>query len=112
MNPPEPERVFKAPWEAQAFALAVKLNDAGVFTWDEWAAALGAAIARAKAAGDPDTGEHYYAHWLAALEQLVLAKSLAEPEQLAMRRAAWARAMAATPHGEPVLLANDPQAQA
>ncbi len=110
MSPPEPERVFQAPWEAQAFALTLQLHDAGVFTWGEWATALGAAIAAAQAGGDPDTGAHYYEHWLAALEALVLAKSLTDPDQLADRRAAWARAIAATPHGQPILLANDPQA--
>jgi hypothetical protein len=32
--------VFAEPWEAQAFALAVRLSEQGHFTWKEWAAAL------------------------------------------------------------------------
>ena len=62
--------VFRAPWEAHAFAMALRLYERGVFTWSEWAAALAEEIARAQAAGDPDTGETYYHHWLAALERL------------------------------------------
>ena len=57
--------VFHAPWEAEAFALAVSLNERGLFTWKEWAATLGDEIKKAQAAGDPDTGETYYQHWRA-----------------------------------------------
>ena len=38
---------------------------------------LGAEIKRAQEAGDPDTGETYYRHWLAALERLVAEKGVA-----------------------------------
>ena len=69
--------VFREPWEAQAFALAVTLHERGLFTWKEWAAALAAEIKRAQAAGDPDTGENYYSHWLNALEKLVAEKGVA-----------------------------------
>ena len=68
--------VFDEPWQAQAFAMAVKLHERGVFTWKEWAAILAEEIKRAQAAGDPDTGSTYYRHWLAALERLVIAKGL------------------------------------
>ena len=63
--------VFHEPWEAQAFALALSLNERGLFTWNEWAATLGDEIKKAQAAGDPDTGETYYHHWLATLERIV-----------------------------------------
>src|SRR5690606_17564739 len=69
--------VFREPWEAQAFAMAVTLHGRGLFTWPEWAATLAAEIKRAQAAGDPDTGETYYLHWLAALERLVAEKGVA-----------------------------------
>ena len=72
------ERVFREPWEAQAFALALTLQQRGVFSWSEWAATLGEEISKAQAAGDPDTGETYYQHWLAALERLIAAKGLAD----------------------------------
>jgi nitrile hydratase accessory protein len=78
--------VFNAPWEAQAFALAVRLEAQGVFTWSEWAERLGAAIREAQARGDPDLGNTYYHHWLAALEALVIEKGLASAPRLAERR--------------------------
>ena len=56
--------VFREPWEAQAFAMTLALYDRGLFAWPEWAAILGDEIKKAQAAGDPDTGETYYRHWL------------------------------------------------
>lgn len=99
--------VFREPWEAQAFALAVKLHEAGVFGWDEWAAALGAEIEAAQAAGDPDLGDTYYRHWTAALERLVREKRVLSAAELDERRHAWDRAARATPHGEPIVLGRD-----
>jgi nitrile hydratase accessory protein len=101
--------VFREPWEAQAFAMAVALHERGTFTWTEWAAALAVEIKAAQAAGDPDTGETYYRHWLAALEKLVAAKALASTTELATRRDQWDRAARATPHGQPIELENDPE---
>lgn len=102
--------VFREPWEAQAFALAVRLHETCLFGWDEWAAALGAEIKAAQAAGDPDTGETYYLHWLAALEKLVAAKGAVTDAELADRKAAWDRAARATPHGEPIVLGRELEA--
>jgi nitrile hydratase accessory protein len=96
--------VFGAPWEAEAFALAVSLNERGLFTWREWASTLGEEIKKAQAAGDPDTGETYYHHWLATLERIVAAKGLAESDTLARTRAAWQHACERTPHGTPIEL--------
>lgn len=96
--------VFREPWEAQAFALALRLHEQGVFTWKEWAETLAQEITRAQAEGDPDTGETYYRHWLAALERLATAKRLVEPTELQARREAWDRAVRATPHGKPIVL--------
>ena len=97
-------RVFREPWEAQAFALAVTLQQRGVFSRSEWAATLGEEISKAQAAGDPDTGETYYRHWLAALERLIAAKGLADPPTLMRTREAWRRASVRTPHGAPIAL--------
>jgi len=94
--------VFREPWEAQAFALALSLHERGVFSWTEWAATLGEEIRKAQAAGDPDTDETYYHHWLAALERLVAAKGVADPQTMARTRDAWQRACARTPHGSPI----------
>lgn len=102
--------VFDEPWQAQAFAMAVKLHERGVFTWNEWAAALSGEIWRAQAAGDPDSGSTYYRHWLATLERLVVEKGLGTAGALSERKDAWDRAAPATPHGRPILLENDPLA--
>jgi nitrile hydratase accessory protein len=96
--------VFREPWEAQAFAIVVALHERGVFTWPEWTAVLTAEIKRAQAAGDPDTGETYYRHWLAALERLVADKGIASRETLKSYRDAWDRAADRTPHGAPIEL--------
>jgi nitrile hydratase accessory protein len=96
--------VFREPWEAQAFAMAVSLHQRGVFTWPEWAATLAGEIKRAQAAGDPDTGDTYYRHWLNALERLVAEKGVADPATLTRYRDAWERAADATPHGDPIVL--------
>jgi nitrile hydratase accessory protein len=96
--------VFREPWEAQAFALAVSLHERGLFTWKEWAATLGAEIKNAQAAGDPDTGETYYRHWLAALERILAAKGVTDAGTLTRTRHAWEHACARTPHGAPIAL--------
>jgi nitrile hydratase accessory protein len=102
------ELVFREPWEAQAFAMTLALYEGGLFTWTEWAGALSAVIQRAQAVGDCDDGSTYYQHWLTAIEQLVSAKGIATEQVLAERRGAWNRAAHATPHGQPILLENDP----
>ena len=97
--------VFREPWEAQAFALAVKLSEAGHFTWKEWATALADELKAAAERGEPDDGSHYYEHWLATLERLVTVKGLSDPKALLARKQAWANAYRRTPHGKPVELA-------
>ena len=96
--------VFREPWEAQAFAMTLALYRRGLFTWPEWAAALAAEIKRAQASGDPDSGDTYYRHWLAALEALVAAKGITDAASLARHRDAWDRAADRTPHGSPIEL--------
>jgi nitrile hydratase accessory protein len=96
--------VFREPWEAQAFALALSLNERDLFTWGEWAKILGEEIKKAQAAGDPDTGETYYHHWLATLERMVAEKGLTDARTLARARDAWERACERTPHGTPIEL--------
>lgn len=95
--------VFREPWQAQALALTVRLAEAGVFTWREWADALAGEIA---AAGPADSGERYYEHWLAALEKLADARGLTDAAERRARRDAWDRAARATPHGEAVVLSR------
>ena len=97
--------VFAEPWQAQAFALAVKLSELGHFTWKEWAAALAEELKSAAERGEPDDGSHYYEHWLVTLERLVTAKGLSDPAAMLARKEAWADAYRHTPHGKPVELA-------
>jgi len=96
--------VFREPWEAQAFAMALSLHERGLFTWNEWAAALADEIKIAQAGGDPDTGTTYYRHWLATLEKLVAAKGVATLETQHRYRDAWDHAADRTPHGKPIEL--------
>ena len=96
--------VFREPWEAQAFAMTLALHERKLFTWPEWAATLGAEIKKAQAAGDPDTGETYYHHWLRALERLVAEKGVTDATVLSRYYDAWDHAADRTPHGEPIEL--------
>ena len=98
--------VFAEPWQAQAFALAVRLSAQGHFTWKEWAAALADELKTAADHGEPDDGSRYYHHWLAALERLVTEKQLSNPAAMLARKEAWAEAYRHTPHGKPVELMN------
>jgi nitrile hydratase accessory protein len=118
LNPSDPERlaalprmprdeggpVFAEPWQAQAFALAVKLSEAGHFTWKEWAAALADTLKGAAERGEPDDGTRYYEYWLATLERLATEKGLTRREELHARKEAWTDAYLHTPHGKPVEL--------
>src|SRR6185503_8443457 len=96
--------VFAEPWQAQAFALAVKLAEQGHFSWKEFAEALASELQAAAARGEPDDGSHYYDLWVEALERLVAAKRLADPAALVARKEEWAEAYRRTPHGKPVEL--------
>jgi nitrile hydratase accessory protein len=90
------ERVFAEPWEAQAFALVVSLNERGLFTWDEWTQAVAAA---------PEEG--YYERWLGTLERLMLERGETDAMTLARYRRAWSHAAERTPHGTPIELAPE-----
>jgi nitrile hydratase accessory protein len=99
--------VFAEPWQAQAFALAVRLSAEGHFTWKEWASTLAEELKGAADRGDPDDGTRYYEHWLAALEKLAAAKGLSNRDEMLVRKNAWADAYRHTPHGKPVVLKSD-----
>jgi nitrile hydratase accessory protein len=96
--------VFREPWEAQAFGMTLALHERGLFSWKEWAETLAQEIKRAQAEGDPDTGETYYLHWLAALERLVAEKGVTTGEVLHRTKRAWEHACERTPHGQPIEL--------
>lgn len=105
----EDEPVFREPWEAQAFALAVTLNENGVFTWSEWAKFLSSELRSADPLPD---GSDYYFHWLTALQKLMVSKGVTNAPEVDELTTSWQRAALATPHGRPILLENDPQFKA
>jgi nitrile hydratase accessory protein len=78
--------VFAEPWQAQAFALAVRLCAQGHFSWSEWAATLRKELDAATQRAEPDDGSRYYEHWLAALERLATTKGLANAAELLARK--------------------------
>ncbi len=103
----QPEQPFTEPWQAQVFALTVHLHEQGLFSWPEWAESLSAELHRPDAADD---GSDYYQRWAAALERLLTAKAVTSTESVQVMADAWSRAAHATPHGQPIVLANDPEA--
>jgi nitrile hydratase accessory protein len=96
--------VFSEPWQAQVFAIVLKLHERGLFSWREWADALAGQISAAQRAGDADLGDTYYHHWLSALEQLVAAKGATSAGELSHYQQAWDRAADRTPHGQAIEL--------
>ena len=99
--------VFAEPWQATAFALAVRLTAQGQFTWKEWTQVLGKELKAHAGRGEPGGEAGYYLCWLTALERLVVAKGLTDIEALLSRKEAWAEAYRRTPHGKPVELTGD-----
>ncbi|WP_420548402.1 nitrile hydratase accessory protein [Curvivirga sp.] len=96
--------VFAEPWQAQAFAMAVKLCEDGYFTWQEWVEEFSQQIKKAQAAGDPDLGDTYYLHWINCLEEMVASKNMVSLGDMQSRKEQWRQAYLDTPHGEPVSL--------
>lgn len=99
--------VFRAPWEAHAFAMTLSLHERGAFSWHEWSATLATVIGEVRERGAPDTGEHYYRHWLTALERLAARKGLVTDTMLLERQQQWQEAARRTPHGQPIELRPD-----
>jgi nitrile hydratase accessory protein len=94
--------VFAEPWQAQAFALAVRLCDEGHFTWAEWVDMFSQEIKTAQANGDPDLGNTYYNHWLNVLEKIITQKQDITSEEMNLRKEEWRKAYLRTPHGQSV----------
>ena len=100
----EQQLVFAEPWEAHAFAIAVKLSEKGLFKWSDWTNALAEEIKEAKGQGQPDFGNNYYQFWLSALETILLEKNILKKSDLKSMMEQWRRAYLSTPHGNPVKL--------
>lgn len=104
LAPDDDTVVFREPWEAESFALAVRLHEQGLFTWQEWTEIVGEEIRAAQAAGDPDLGDTYFSHWTRALARIVADKGAVTAQEIDRRAEQWHRAYLATPHGQPVEL--------
>ena len=102
----EQQPVFAEPWEAHAFAIAVKLSEKGLLKWSEWLDVLAEEIKEAKEQGNPDFGNTYYQFWLSALETILLEKNILKKSDLKSIMEQWRRAYLSTPHGIPVKLVN------
>jgi len=79
---------FSAPWEARAFAIAVRLAESGVCTWDEFRRHLISEIGKADKAhahGWIEPGDGYYTHFLRALENLLREKGIVDDRALMAR---------------------------
>ena len=104
LDPDESSPAFAEPWHAQLFAVTHTLTQTGAFPWTDWADHFSAALARADDAGAPKDGPAYYDTWLAAFEDFLVARGLADASGLAEFKRGWTDAYLTTPHGKPVEL--------
>ncbi len=85
--------VFREPWEASAFAIVVKLSEAGHFTWSEWVRYFAEATEKSDADFHRDRqvsvsdyrADDYYHRWFAALERLIIDKRMVDENTINTR---------------------------
>lgn len=85
--------------------MTVYLHEKGLFTWSEWAEALSAELHQP---GRAEDGSDYFDAWVAALSSLLIARGIADAGMILALQESWQRAAEATPHGKPIIRANDP----
>lgn len=93
--PLENEMTFSAPWEARAFAIAVRLSESGLCTWDEFRRHLIAEIGRGdkvRAHGWVENSDGYYVYFLRALETVLREKGIVDTSMLEARMRAISEA--------------------
>lgn len=100
------DRAFDSPWQAQAFALVVRLQKSGHITWENWVRVFSRQVAASPARLGESVNDAYYRQWLAALEQIVVESGFLAPGDTDMRTSLWRAAFVNTPHGQPVRLGN------
>ena len=96
--------VFAEPWHAQVFALAVHLNESGLFTWPVWAERFSQTLSAHGIDRELDGGDDYFTAWLATLESLLAERDIAAPSEVSRLRSAREAAYLNTPHGAQVHL--------
>ena len=97
-----PEAPFEESWQAQLFALTVALNEAGQFTWTDWAAVFGPRVRNVGA-------EAYWTVWSEALIALLEERGIAGSSDVQELTEKWQAAARATPHGQSIELSNAQQ---
>jgi nitrile hydratase accessory protein len=101
------EPAFAEPWQAEAFATAMVLSRAGVFTWKEWTETFGEEIKRHPQRAGEEAGAAYYRQWLAALETLLSVRGLVNTSEIAETQEHWRRSYLNTEHGMPVAFSRN-----
>lgn len=93
------ELVFAAPWESQAFGLALALTESGQIDWEDFRQHLIGEISAWESSSASSAEWSYYRRWLTALERLAEQRGLVGADDLKAR----AEALAARPpdHGPP-----------
>jgi nitrile hydratase accessory protein len=82
------ELVFEAPWESQAFGMAIALYEQGHYDWEEFRGRLISEIgAWERSEEDERAVWDYYRHWLASFEALVKDRGLLSEEEIEERTA-------------------------
>lgn len=93
----KPDAPFDEPWQAQLFALTVAMNEAGHFTWPDWAATFGPMVQDAPA-------DIYWQIWSEALIKILEETGIAEASEIRAMTRQWHAAARNTPHGQPIEL--------
>lgn len=97
---------FAEPWQAEAYAVAHALAAHGLYTWSEWTSTFSAEIAARPQQADEGVEAAYFRQWLAALEQLLVARGVCTADDIARLATRWRLAYLNTPHGQAVELAH------
>jgi nitrile hydratase accessory protein len=85
------ELVFEEPWESDVFAVGLALEEAGVYTREEFRRQLIAEISAWEAEDlDRRPAWRYYEHWYAAVTALLRARGVVADEELHRREDALA----------------------
>jgi nitrile hydratase accessory protein len=105
------ELTFAAPWEGQAFGIALTLHDAGYFNWEDFRQALiheirqgeigQGEIGQGEAARPSGESWSYYDCWLRCLERMVCERGLVSAADLRSRAALLAVRPTGHDHHDP-----------
>ena len=99
----EPHVAFEKPWHGQVFVLAAAMNEAGYFTWSEWAQTFGETLGTMREGHTLDSSEEYYLAWVTTLERLMVEKQIVRTQMLEEMKMLWTEAYLHTPHGKSVI---------